>query len=129
MVSASCCVVDIILFRWQLELEKTEHRQAVNLIDMFTDGWTEESLQAASLLQRAQTGVAAGCTRLTQVTDIGFASQAKAALARFHENLKSNMRQKAKQEGVHCTYKTAPTNILEAVRAMHQQMWFSRREP
>ena len=120
--SQPAAVVDSVLYRWQLELEKTESEQAVNLVDMFTGGWTEESLQAASLLQRAQTGVAAGCTGLSQVTDIAFASQAKAALGRFHDDLKSKMREKARQQGVHCTYRTSPKDILQAVRAMHDQM-------
>ena len=29
-------VVDSVIFRWQLELEKPESQQAVNLVDMFT---------------------------------------------------------------------------------------------
>ena len=51
------------------------------------------------LLQRAQAAVASGMTGLTQVTDCGFASQAKAALARHQNNLKRTLREKARQEG------------------------------
>ena len=120
--SQPCAVVDSVIYRWQLEQDRKEGRQAVNLVDMFSGVWTEESLEAASLLQRAQTGVAASCTGLTQVTDIGFASQAKAALARFHEDLKVKLRQKAKLEGVPCKYKTSNLEILQAARHMHSQM-------
>ena len=41
------------------------------------------------------TAVGRGCTALAQVTDIGVASLAKAALARFHESLKSKRRCRA----------------------------------
>ncbi|CAE7504265.1 unnamed protein product [Symbiodinium natans] len=115
-------VVDSVIYRWQLELEAEEHRQAVQLVDMFAGAWTEESMQAAAVLQRAQTGIAAGCTGLTQVTDTGFAQPAKAALARWQEDLKQRMRAKARQEGVHCTYRTGPADILEAAREMHLRM-------
>ena len=70
-------VVDRVIYRWQLEAEAEEHRQAVQLVDMFVATWTEESMHAALLLQRAQTGIAAGCTGLTQVTDAGFGRQPK----------------------------------------------------
>ncbi|CAE7488170.1 unnamed protein product [Symbiodinium sp. CCMP2592] len=99
-------VVDSVIYRWQLELESEEHSQAVQLVDMFGGAWTTESMHAAALLQRAQTGIAAGCTGLTQVTDIGFAQPAKAALKRWQEDLKQRMREKARQQKVQCTYKT-----------------------
>ena len=38
--SQPAAVVDSVLYRWQLELEKTESQQAVNLVDMFTGKWT-----------------------------------------------------------------------------------------
>ena len=77
----------------------------MNLVDMFTGAWTASSRQASMLLQRAQAAVASGMTGLTQVTDCGFASQAKAALARHQEDLKRTLREKARQEGVQCQYK------------------------
>ncbi|CAE7738226.1 unnamed protein product [Symbiodinium sp. CCMP2592] len=115
-------VVDSVIYRWQLELESEEHSQAVQLVDMFGGAWTTESMHAAALLQRAQTGIAAGCTGLSQVTDIGFAQPAKAALRRWQEDLKQRMREKARQQKVHCTYKTGPADILEAARQMHARM-------
>ncbi|CAE7232296.1 unnamed protein product [Symbiodinium sp. CCMP2592] len=115
-------VVDSVIYRWQLELESEEHSQAVQLVDMFGGAWTTESMHAAALLQRAQTGIAAGCTGLTQVTDIGFAQPAKAALKRWQEDLKQRMREKARQQKVQCTYKTGPADILEAARQMHARM-------
>ena len=81
---------------------------------MFTGGWTEESLQAASLLQRAQTGVAAGCTGLCQ--------PGKGSLGSLSRGPQSKMREKARQQGVRCTYRTFMKDILQAVRAMHDQM-------
>ncbi|CAE7738776.1 unnamed protein product [Symbiodinium sp. CCMP2592] len=115
-------VVDSVIYRWQLELESEEHSHAVQLVDMFGGAWTTESMHAAALLQRAQTGIAAGCTGLSQVTDIGFAQPAKAALRRWQEDLKQRMREKARQQKVHCTYKTGPADILEAARQMHARM-------
>ncbi|CAE7627376.1 unnamed protein product [Symbiodinium sp. CCMP2592] len=115
-------VVDSVIYRWQLELESEEHSQAVQLVDTPGGAWTTESMHAAALLQRAQTGIAAGCTGLTQVTDIGFAQPAKAALRRWQEDLKQRMREKARQQKVQCTYKTGPADILEAARQMHARM-------
>ena len=119
--SQPAAVVDSVIYRWQLETEAEEHRQAVQLVDMFAAAWTEESMHAAALLQRAQTGIAAGCTGLTQVTDTGF-GQPKAALARWQEELKQRMREKARQQKVHCTYRTGPQDILQAARQMHARM-------
>ncbi|CAE7855117.1 unnamed protein product, partial [Symbiodinium necroappetens] len=120
--SQPAAVVDSVIYRWQLEMEAEEHRQAVQLVDMFAAAWTEDSMHAAALLQRAQTGIAAGCTGLTQVTDTGFGQPAKAALARWQEELKQRMREKARQQKVHCTYRTGPQDILQAARQMHARM-------
>ncbi|CAE7348037.1 unnamed protein product, partial [Symbiodinium microadriaticum] len=111
--SQPAAVVDSVIYRWQLEMEAEEHRQVVQLVDMFAAAWTEDSMHAAALLQRAQTGIAAGCTGLTQVTDTGFGQPAKAALARWQEELKQRMQK------VHCTYQTGPQDILQAARQMH----------
>ena len=62
--SQPAAVVDSVLYRWQLELEKAEASQALNLVDFFAAAWTPDSLHAAALLQRAQIGVA-GCTGLS----------------------------------------------------------------
>ena len=56
------------------------------------------------------------------MTDIGFASQAKAALARWSEDVKQAMRLKARRQGVQCQYRTQCSDILKAARAMHNQM-------
>ncbi|CAE7374010.1 unnamed protein product, partial [Symbiodinium necroappetens] len=120
--SQPAAVVDSVIYRWQLELEAEETPQALNLVDYFAAAWTPDSLHAAALLQRAQVGVAAGCTGLSQVTDIGFASQAKAALHRWSEDVKQAMRLKARRQGVPCTYRTQCSDILKAARAMHSQM-------
>lgn len=120
--SQPAAVVDSVIYRWQLESEAEEHRQAVQLVDMFAAAWTVESMHAAALLRRAQTGIAAGCTGLTQVTDTGFGQPAKAALSRWQEELKQRMREKARQQGVHCTYRTGPSDILQAARQMHSRM-------
>ena len=111
-------MVDSVLYRWQLELEKAGASQALNLVDFFAAAWTPDSLHAAALLQRAQIGVAAGCTGLSQVTDIGFASQAKAALARWSEDVKQAMRLKARRQGVQCQYRTQCSDILKAAKTM-----------
>ena len=117
--SQPAAVVDTVIYRWQLESEAEEHRQAVQLVDMFAAAWIEDSMHAAALLQRAQTGIAAGCTGLTQVTDTGFGQPVKAALARWQEELKQRMREKARQQKVQCTYRTGQQDILQAARQMH----------
>ncbi|CAE7903126.1 unnamed protein product [Symbiodinium microadriaticum] len=111
--SQPAAVVDTVIYRWQLESEAEEHRQAVQLVDMFAAAWIEDSMHAAALLQRAQTGIAAGCTGLTQVTDTGFGQPVKAALARWQEELKQRMREKARQQKVQCTYRTGQQDILQ----------------
>ena len=126
--SQPAAVVDSVIYRWQLELEAEEAPQAINLVDYFAAAWTPDSLHAAALLQRAQVGVAAGCTGLSQVTDIGFASRAKAALHRWSEDVKQAMRLKARRQGVPCTYRTQCSDILKAARAMHSQMVSQNQE-
>ena len=69
--SQPAAVVDGIVSHWQQELESKEYMQATNLVDLFSAAWTDVSLQTAFVTQRYQTGVAAGCTSLTQVTDVG----------------------------------------------------------
>lgn len=64
----------------------------------------------------------AGTTGLTQLTDIALAQPAKAALSRYHNDLRDMLREKARQEGVTPTYKTGLAEILEAARVMHQRM-------
>ena len=115
-------MVDTIIWRWQSELEAAEFQQAVNLVDQFSAAWTEDALQTAFLLQRLQTGVASGCTSLTQITDVGLAAQAKAALNRWKENARDRMREKARLEGCQCTYKANAVEILRAACAMHISM-------
>jgi hypothetical protein len=112
-------MVDSIIWRWQAELESTEFRQAVNLVDQFSAAWTDEALETAFLLQRLQSGVASGCTNLTQITDVGLAAQAKAALNRWKDNARDRMREKARQEGTQCTYKVNAVEILRAACSMH----------
>ena len=65
--SQPSAVVDSVIYRWQLELDRQEAPQAINLVDHFAAAWTDDSLHAAALLQRHQTGVPASCTGLCQV--------------------------------------------------------------
>ena len=115
-------VVDSVIYKWQQELESQEHRQAVDLIDSFVGGWTEQAGEAAFISQRLRSCVGAGTTGLTQLTDIALAQPAKAALARYHTDLRDQLREKARQENVAPTYKTGLAEILQAAREMQQHM-------
>ena len=103
-------------------MEASEYRQSINLIDHFSAGWTEEALQTAWVLQRIQVGVPAGCTSLVQVTDVGLAAQAKAALNRWKELARDRMREKARQENTVCKYEVDAVEIIQAALSMHAQM-------
>ena len=103
-------------------MEASEYRQSINLIDHFAAGWTEEALQTAWLLQRIQVGVPAGCTSLVQVTDVGLAAQAKAALNRWKDLARDRMREKARQEKTVCKYEVDAVEIVQAALSMHAQM-------
>jgi hypothetical protein len=126
--SQPAATADGVIVRWQAELEAAEHRQAINVIDHFAAGWTEEALQTAWLLQRIQTGVPAGCTSLVQVTDVGLAAQAKAALNRWKDAARDRMREKARQEGVQCTYQMDAADLMQAALSMHSQMLMQSEE-
>ena len=119
--SQPAAVADSVIVRWQAELEASEYRQAINLIDHFAAGWTEEALHTAWLLQRIQVGVPAGCTSLVQVTDVGLAAQAKAALNRWKELARDRMRE-ARQENVVCKYQVNNAELVQAALSMHAQM-------
>ena len=120
--SQPSAVVDSVIYAFQQALEAKEHRQAVDLIDAFVGGWTEAGSEAAFITQRLRCCVGAGTTGLTQLTDIALAQPAKAALSRYHNDLRDMLREKARQEGVTPTYKTGLAEILEAARVMHQRM-------
>lgn len=40
-------VVDATIYKYQQQLEATEWRQAIDLVDSFTGGWTEEGSEVA----------------------------------------------------------------------------------
>ena len=103
-------------------MEASEYRQSINLIDHFSAGWTEEALQTAWLLQRIQVGVPAGRTSLAQVTDVGLAAQAKAALNRWKDLARDRMREKARQENTVCKYEVNAVEIIQAALSTHAQM-------
>ena len=120
--SQPSAVVDSVVYKWQQQLESSEYRQAVDLIDSFVGGWTQAGSEAAFCSQRLRACVGAGTTGLTQLTDIALAQPAKAALSRYHSDLRDQLREKARQEGVAATYKVGLAEILEAARQMHDRM-------
>jgi hypothetical protein len=115
-------VVDSVLFTWQQQLEAEEWEQSVQLIDQFSAGWTEAALENNFLSQRLQVGVGAGTTALVQVTDVGFAQPAKAALNRWKTNLADKIRAKAKAEGATNQLRCGTQQVLEAALVMHHKM-------
>ncbi|CAJ1455375.1 unnamed protein product, partial [Effrenium voratum] len=99
--SQPSAMMDSVTYRWQADLERQEFRQAVDCIDQFAGAWSQES---------------------QEVTDAGLGQPAKAALARFHQDLRERQRAKAKQEGVQPSYVCASADIAEAALMMHRAM-------
>lgn len=120
--SQPAATADSVIVRWQQELESKEYRQSVNLVDHFAAAWTEEALHTAWILQRLQVGVPAGCTSLVQVTDVGLAAQAKAALNRWKDLARDRMREKARQENTPCQYQVDAVELVQAALSMRAQM-------
>eukprot|EP00438_Fugacium_kawagutii_P003902 Skav220695 [mRNA] locus=scaffold472:424271:425227:- [translate_table: standard] len=120
--SQPAAVVDATIYKWQQQLEATEWRQAVDLVDSFTGGWTEEGNELAFYTQRLRCCVGAGTAGHVQPTDTSLAAPAKAALGRFHIELRSLLQAKAAKEQTACTFKVGPAEILEAALVMHRQM-------
>ncbi|CAJ1449715.1 unnamed protein product [Effrenium voratum] len=98
--SQPSAMMDSVTYRWQADLER-QFRQAVDCIDQFAGAWSQES---------------------QEVTDAGLGQPAKAALARFHQDLRERQRAKAKQEGVQPSYVCASADIAEAALMMHRAM-------
>ena len=69
--------MDSIIWRWQLDLEAAEYRQAVRVTDCCPAVWTQIGKHAAWLLQQANAPVAPGCTTLQQPTDTHLAKPGK----------------------------------------------------
>lgn len=116
-------VVDQVIYSWQQDLEATEHSQMIRQIDMFTAGWTDQIQQRNFLLQQIQTGIAAGCTPLSQITDIALAGQAKAAGRQEKEFLRQALRQAAREQGEqYPQYKCGPYEMMRVADRMHREM-------
>lgn len=120
--SQPAAVCDATVYKYQQQLEATEWRQAIDLVDSFTGGWTEEGNEAAFYTQRLRCCVGAGTTGYVQPTDTALAAPAKAALGRYHTELRSLLQAKAAREQTACTYKVGPAEIMEAALLMHRQM-------
>ena len=120
--SQPAATMDGVITRWQQEFEASEFRQAINQIDHFAAGWTEDALHSAWLLQRIQVGVPAGYTYMLQITDVGLGAQAKAALTRWKEQTRDRVREKARQEKAVCSYQVNAVELVQAALSMHAQM-------
>ena len=97
--------VDSVIFQWQAKEEAAQFKQQVRLVDMFAGAWSETSAETNFLLQTLQSAVGPGMTAITQVTDVGFASEAKAAGRKEQDYIRYLLRLKARQEGVAPSYK------------------------
>jgi hypothetical protein len=64
-----CATVDSIIWRWQLELEASEYRQAIRVTDCLGSVWSKPSKEASYLLQQVNCPRAPSCTPLQQLTD------------------------------------------------------------
>jgi hypothetical protein len=68
-----------------------------------------------------QAGVAASCTALAQVYDIGFAAQSNAKVKAEKDRLRRRIREKAELEGVQPRYVVTEKEILELAIAHHEE--------
>jgi len=117
-----CAVADSIIWRWQLNLEASEYRQAVRVTDCLGAVWTPDSKEAAFLLQQINCPVAPGCTPLQQPTDTHLAKPAKDGGRRCKENLRELFRLAALKLGKPVEYKSTPREVLLVAEAMHSAM-------
>ena len=75
-----------------------------------------------------QAGVAAGCTPLSQVYDIGLAAQCNARVKREKDLLRRRIRQKAQAEGVRPRYAVREKEILLLALAHHDEAVIQNRD-
>ena len=115
-------VMDGVLWRWQLETDGSEHRQILRVTDSLGVVWSEQSREAAWLLNQLQCCVGAGQTPLQQPTDSHLAKGAKDAARREEERLRQLMRMAAVKEGRQAEYHSGPREILSVALAMHTGM-------
>ena len=117
-----CANCDSIIWRWQLELEASEFRQAVRVTDCLGSVWTEASKEAAFLMQQVNCPVAPGCTPLQQPTDTHLAKPAKDAGRAKKEELRELMRLAALKLKKPVQYKSTAREILLVALAMNSGM-------
>ena len=113
---------DSVIWRWQLELEASEYRQAVRVTDCLGSVWSKPSKEAAYLLQQLNCPVAPGCTPLQQPTDTHLAKPAKDAGRAEKERLREVMRLAAAKLGLPVQYKSTKREILLVALAMDARM-------
>jgi len=117
-----CAVVDQIVWRWQLQLDAAEHRQAVRVTDCLGAVWSTRSKQAAWLLQQLQAPVAPGCTPLAQPTDTHLAKVGKDTGRQKKKELRGLLRLAALKLNKPVVYHTSLREILLVAAAMHEGM-------
>ena len=115
-------MMDSIIWRWQLDLEASEYRQAIRVTDCCGSVWTSDSKQAAFLLQQANAPVAPGCTTLQQPTDTHLAKPGKDAGRGKKEELREVMRLAALRLNKPVQYQSGKREILLVALAMHDAM-------
>ena len=111
--------VNSVIYSWQQEEESARFANLLRLVDSLSTHWTEQASERNWLSQAVQACVPPGCTPLGQPTDTGFAQPAKAACRREHERQRYLLKQKSRQQGCKAVLKIGPTEILQAVDAMH----------
>ena len=117
-----CAVVDQIVWRWQLELDAAEHKQAVRVTDCLGAVWSQGSKEAAFLLQQLQAPVAPGCTPLAQPTDTHLAKVAKDAGRKKKDELRTLLRLAALKLGKQPEYHSSLRELMLVCQAMHDGM-------
>jgi hypothetical protein len=115
-------MVGQVVWRWQLALDASEHRQAVRVTDCLSAVWSKRSKHTAWLLQQMQAPVALGCTPLAQPTDTHLAKAAKDVGRKKKDELRALLRLAALKLKRTVEYCTALREVLLVAQAMHRGM-------
>ena len=111
--------VDSVIWSWQQREESSRFENLIRQVDSLRTHWSDQSQERNFLSQCIQTCVPPGCTPLGQITDTGFAQPGKAACRECHEQQRTLLRLKARQQKTAVAFKVGAGETFQAAGAMH----------